>query len=247
MRRTNDPRQARAPRSDVASLLSALEAQDRDGWGVFVDRYASVLLQVSTLFTSTEDDAGDCFLFVCERLAANNCSRLRKFDVSGPASFTTWLRAVTRNLCIDWYRGRYGRRRPFAFLEGLPQIHRETFRLVFNDRFALDQAVLWLRQEQPGLERQHVEAAHAELSRRLTARQRRELSVRDSSRAPPAPLEDAPDLETSSPDPEELAVYRQLRERLHREVQRLRHATAWCFACVSTKSSRCEQSPSSLA
>ena len=191
MRDTPDP--------DVASLLYSLKAKDHDAWGVFVDRYASVLLQVSTLFTSSQDDAGDCFLFVCERLAANNCSRLRKFDVAGPASFTTWLRAVTRNLCIDWYRGRYGRRRPFAFLEGLPQIHRETFRLVFNDRLTLDQAVLWLRQDQPGIERQHVEDAHAELSRRLTARQRRELSVRDSERAPPAPLEAAPELRPPPP------------------------------------------------
>ena len=88
---------------------------------------------------------------------------------------------------------------PSRSSQGLPQIHRETFRLVFNDRLTLDQAVLWLRQDRPGIERQHVEDAHAELSRRLTARQRRELSERDSERAPPAPLEAAPELETPPP------------------------------------------------
>jgi RNA polymerase sigma factor (sigma-70 family) len=208
------------PDHQVAELLDLLRSDDGgEAWGMFVHQYSGVLLQVARLFTSRDDDESDCFVFVCEGLAANNCSRLRRFDASGRASFTTWLRAVARNLCLDWYRRRHGRRRPFAFLAGLSLIHRETFRLVFHQRLSTDQAVVMLRQRHPDVRRQDVEEAQAELWRRFTGRQRRELLRGEGGAA--LPLEEAPHLEEAGPDPEQQASVRQLRALVAREIRRL--------------------------
>jgi len=83
-------------------------------WRDFLQLYAPVIQQVVRLFEIDADSAADCFLFVCEHLAAGNFRRLRKFNPDGPASFPTWLRAVVRNLCIDWQRKVHGRSRSGA-------------------------------------------------------------------------------------------------------------------------------------
>ena len=101
-------------------LLERLRSTDSHaGWEEFLISYSPVLYQTIRAFTREEDDASDCFVFICEQLAKNSFRRLLQFDTNGTASFTTWLRVVARNLCFDWHRKKHGRFRPFKSIQNL--------------------------------------------------------------------------------------------------------------------------------
>src|SRR5258706_3693073 len=103
-------------RLDISRLLGELASPSpTEAWSEFLENYAPVLQQVVHLFETETDRAADCFLFICEHLASRQFHRLRKFRPDGPASFSTWLRAVSRNLCVDWHRKTRGRLRDGAY------------------------------------------------------------------------------------------------------------------------------------
>jgi RNA polymerase sigma factor (sigma-70 family) len=77
-----------------------------EAWSAFLDDYGGIIFQVIRHFQSDSDDAADCLQFVCGCLCEAQFRRLRRFNPQGSATFTTWLRAVTRNLCLDWQRKR---------------------------------------------------------------------------------------------------------------------------------------------
>jgi RNA polymerase sigma factor (sigma-70 family) len=98
----------------ITPMLSALSSAEREAaWCALLDRYSGLIYHVVGKFDRDPDRSGDCFLFVCEQLAANDFRRLRKFDLGGRATFPTWLCAVVHNLCLDWYRKKNGRYRVF--------------------------------------------------------------------------------------------------------------------------------------
>jgi RNA polymerase sigma factor (sigma-70 family) len=51
----------------------------------------------------------DRYAFILEKLKENDCGRLRRYVADGRAEFHTWLAVVTRRLCEDYRRQRYGR------------------------------------------------------------------------------------------------------------------------------------------
>jgi RNA polymerase sigma factor (sigma-70 family) len=103
---------------------------EEQAWDEFLNEYAPLVLQVVQLFTHDQDQIHDCFVFCCEKLKEHNLKRLRSFDAEGPASFATWLRAVVRNLCLDWHRKRFGRPRLYRSIARLPVLDREVFRSI---------------------------------------------------------------------------------------------------------------------
>jgi RNA polymerase sigma factor (sigma-70 family) len=117
--------------SKIFVWVPGVEMQGADeAWDRFLADYASLVLQVVHLFTHDEDQVHDCFVFVCERLRQDNLGKLRKFKPGGSASFATWLRAVVRNLCLDWLRTQHGRPRPYRSIKRLSGLEREIFREV---------------------------------------------------------------------------------------------------------------------
>ena len=206
----------------VPAILRDLQTGDvEQAWRDFLDHYAALILQIARLVTRDRDAAADAFLFACEKLRADDCARLRRFDPAGAASFPTWLRAVTRNLCVDWHRSRYGRLRPFAFLDTLPQLSRETFRLVYQERLSIDEAVIALQPRVPGLQRADVQAARDDLWRRLTPQQRHQLRSPREALESMASVDDISDPADEGPGPEALAAFRELRDILKRELAKL--------------------------
>ena len=106
--------------SSATEWLPALLARAYDrAWDEFLDEYAALVLQIVHLFERDPDRVDDCFVFVCEQLKKNDLRRIRRFDENGSASFPTWLRAVVRNLCLDWRRSRFGRPRSFRVIARL--------------------------------------------------------------------------------------------------------------------------------
>ena len=208
--------------SPLPAILHDLHTDDvGKAWRTFLEHYAAIVLQVARLVTPDRDAAADAFLFACEKLRADNCARLRRFDPEGAASFTTWLRAVTRNLCVDWHRSRHGRLRPFAFLDALPLLSRETFRLVYQQHLSIDEAVVAIQPRIPGLQRADVEAARDDLWRRLTPQQRHQLQSPRDRFTSMTSIDDVPDPADEGPGPEALAAFRELREELRRELVKL--------------------------
>jgi RNA polymerase sigma factor, sigma-70 family len=118
--------------SGIPPLLEALRSPNaREAWVEFLNGYSAVLYQTARNCTSTDDDAADCFVSICEQLAHNQFRRLLKFNPAGSASFVTWLRVVARNLCFDWHRKQSGRLRTFKSLQNLSALELE----IYNQRF----------------------------------------------------------------------------------------------------------------
>jgi hypothetical protein len=51
------------------------------------------------------------------------------------------MRAVSRRLCLDWYRSAFGRARIFDSIARLSGADRDTFRMVHQQSLPLDEAL----------------------------------------------------------------------------------------------------------
>jgi len=96
---------AAAERLQWLQCLSSRDAQiAEDAWTEFLHAYARIVVQVISVCERDSENRHECFVYACEQLCRNQFHRLRQFQPGGPATFSTWLRAVVRNLCIDWQR-----------------------------------------------------------------------------------------------------------------------------------------------
>jgi RNA polymerase sigma factor (sigma-70 family) len=100
--------------SDVPKILTrlldaAVEPARDSAWSLFVAEYSRLLLYVSRRVTHDHDAAMDAYAFVLEKLREHEMHRLRGYAADGRGKFTTWLVVVSRRLCLDFYRHRYGR------------------------------------------------------------------------------------------------------------------------------------------
>lgn len=102
-------------------------------WDLFLSRYRRLILAAIRHYAQDYDDVMDVFADVCEALRADDLRRLRVYHAQSEhrARFSTWLVAVVRNLTIDRYRQRDGRRRLPAVAERLPPRRRRIFEHVF--------------------------------------------------------------------------------------------------------------------
>jgi RNA polymerase sigma factor (sigma-70 family) len=164
----------------ISELIRDLGSDDADpAWIQFLERYSPLLQQVILLSVPGEDTQADCFVFVCEQLAANQFRRLRKFRPQGSATFATWLRAVTRNLCLDWQRKVFGRWQPFTWIRSLTALEQQVFRRTYEELCTPEQTLALLAPSFPGVTAGMVEEAANRLGTRLSARERWLLSARE--------------------------------------------------------------------
>ena len=106
----HDPAQSDAFPTTLARLLEARDAGAVDAaWRQFVDAYTPLVLQVARSTAADRDSAMDAYGFVLEQLRDQNCRRLRVYAARENTRFSTWLLVVSRRLCIDFHRRRYGR------------------------------------------------------------------------------------------------------------------------------------------
>jgi len=148
-------------------------SRDRDAvWSEFLAVYSPLILQVVRLFERDADSVEDCFLFVCERLRRDDLKRVRRFREDGSASFPTWLRAVVRRLCLDWRRHCYGRFRLPRSIARLSELEQEVFRCLHVRRLSENETLHCLTALWPGLTRQQLAEAAAQVGRSLPPQQR---------------------------------------------------------------------------
>lgn len=156
----------------LVSLVSAAAPEERQSaWSEFLERYSGLIYHVVLTFDRDPDRSGNCYLFVCEQLSANDFRRLRKFKLAGAASFSTWLCAVARNLCLDWHRKEHGRYRVFRSLAQKSAADQALFELVFRQGLPLEEAREELGRRNINLSFAEVEERISELRRCVSSRQ----------------------------------------------------------------------------
>ena len=212
---------------EIVVILQKLHSdQAQEAWAEFLRLYSSLILQAVQLSTRHLDDSSDCFLFACEQLSRNNFRRLLRFRPEGPASFTTWLKVVVRNLYLDWYRKKFGRQRMFRSIQDLPHLQREVYQCRCEGGLSTDATFSLLQTRFPKLTLEDLEQAEERARRALSPRQNWLLSIRWKEQRLPASISDAGtllDLQIMDPrsSPETLASLHQERHRLGTAIARL--------------------------
>lgn len=135
--------------------FTALDRGHSDaGWDLFVSQYHRLVFATIRRYARDYDDVMEVFAWVCEALREDDLRRLRAYHAQPDhrAKFSTWLVTVVRNLTIDWFRRREGRRRLPAVAENLPRHQRQIFELVFLDGHSHVEAFEIMRTgEAPGM------------------------------------------------------------------------------------------------
>ena len=224
----------RTPPGDRAlnSLLERLDSEDAQSedapaaWAEFLAAYSPLILQVARLLETDSDDVSAAFLFACEQLSRDRCRRLRRFQPDGPASFSTWLRAVVRNLCLDWRRKKLGRHRVFRSIANLPILDQEIFRRIYWDGLDQEAAFHALHTRFPGLTRERLAASAEEVRRALSSRQlgllaERRQHVQSLDEGSPERGDAPREIAAPGPDPESLVLDWERRGWLDKALARL--------------------------
>ena len=95
---------------ELEQLLRGTDPRAREeAWAALVEKHSRLLLTVARGVTPEHDAAMDAYAYVLERLSEDDYRRLHGFAADGRSAFSTWLVVVARRLCVDHYRGRYGR------------------------------------------------------------------------------------------------------------------------------------------
>lgn len=199
-----------------------------EAWSAFLAEQAHLILQVVHLFERDPDEVQDCFVFVCERLRRGEMRRIGKFREAGPASFSTWLRAVVRRLCLDWKRHRDGRFRLPRAIARLPELDQAVFRCIHVRGMSGNETLHSLLALWPGLTRPALADARARVERALRGPSAWLLLIhrprfQSISASPPNadPAEAEPGLVDPGRDPETQAADRERVAALRRAIETL--------------------------
>jgi len=95
---------------ELSTLLDAANPAAREAaWTRFVETHNRLLLHVARSVDRDHDAAMDAYAHVLEQFRGDDFRRLRAYASDGRSKFTTWLVVVTRRVCLDHVRQRYGR------------------------------------------------------------------------------------------------------------------------------------------
>lgn len=216
------------PEQSVENILQQLRSRDpHEAWSEFLEEYSVLIFHVVRHFDRDLDRASDCFQFVCEKLSEDRFRRLLRFKPQGTASFSTWLRAVVRNLCLDWRRKEFGRRRPFRSISRLSTFDQEVFSCVYVRGVSAEETLHLLQSKFSEVTSERMAESRDRIERGLTTKQRWLLGIRSMRRAQGAnttfeEAEAAPlEIRDPRPDPEAQALLEERRGTLGRALDHL--------------------------
>jgi RNA polymerase sigma factor (sigma-70 family) len=94
----------------LAQLLTARDGAAREvAWDQLIEAHSGLLLSAARSLGGGHDAVMDRYTHVLEQLRRDDFRRLRAYEPTPEARFTTWLVIVARRLCLDQIRQRYGR------------------------------------------------------------------------------------------------------------------------------------------
>lgn len=211
--------------SSVQELLAQLRSPSGDvAFAQFLKLFSSTILQVARQYTNNHNLLNDCYLFVTEKLSANNFHRLVSYQPEGAASFRSWFNVVVANLCIDWQRQQRGRPRLFKSILRLSDFDQSVFKYRFQQRLSLDACFETLRGHFPECNQLQLTGAVARINLTLTPAQMKSLYVQQSKTVSLDEHQDASNAnELSGPGhcPETTAMFQQDQDKLQQALARL--------------------------
>ena len=122
-------------------------------WKEFLRQYSRLFLKIIWQFEKDHDEVMEMYVYVCRKFSANDFVILRKFKRNygtNPPKFTTWLAAVTRNLCIDAHRSTHGRRQLPRALRSMPEFDRLVFQLHYWKGYTVEEIEQTLKDRTKG-------------------------------------------------------------------------------------------------
>jgi DNA-directed RNA polymerase specialized sigma24 family protein len=132
--------------SSTRVLLARLRSPDGgEAFAQFLNIFSPAIMQIARQYAYDQGRLNECYLFISEKLSANNFHRLVSYKPEGSASFRSWLNVVVANLCIDWRRHRRGRPRLFKSIKELSEFDQRVFKHRFQQRMSLDACMETLR------------------------------------------------------------------------------------------------------
>jgi len=207
-------------RGRIESILLCLHSGEIDiGWAAFLETFSGVLHHVVSQFEADGITAEDCFEYVCAKLSDDNFRRLKEFNPDDPAKFSTWLTAVTANLCKDWRRSVFGRKRLPESIRQLSELDQLVFGCFYRKGMTHHECLHVLRSRFTTLTLDQISDANARLYSILSSRQRWQLSV---ERGKSQSIDDSEtDIEANDDGPELRLQSEQDRLRLDKAMARL--------------------------
>jgi DNA-directed RNA polymerase specialized sigma subunit len=211
-------------------LLTLFQENAQSAWRLFIDRYANAIFSLIRSLGFDYDAAMDRFVFVCEKLCANDFHRLKTIRYAGShGDLTPWIRQVVKRLCINWAWSEEGRRRLLKPIARLGPLEQRVFELYFWQGLLPSEVEERLRQEHfPGVAPAAVFEALDKILSHLSekklwrlisnlARARGPLSL-DETGEDSGPSWDVADFEA---DPESHLLQREQDQILQRALQHL--------------------------
>jgi RNA polymerase sigma factor (sigma-70 family) len=206
-------------------FLERLASPDpQEAWNQFLTDYSPLIRQVILAFEEDFDLAGDCFLFVCEKLCQEKFRRLRRFKPEGSARFSTWLRVVVRNLYMDWHRKEFGRQQIFQTIRRLIPLDQEVFHAVYHQKLSKEDCYSHLLGRHRGVTLNLIEESLNRIQKALSSRQLWLLQTRRpkfeslENRAVDQQEVSSRQIADPRPDPETLASMNQQQTALERAL-----------------------------
>ena len=118
---------------ELEQLLDGAPQTERDhAWSALVANHSRLIMSVARTVATEHDGVMDAYAHVLERLREDDYRRLRGYVGDGRSAFTTWLVVVSRRLCIDHYRRRYGRPPRGETSEAAARAERASRRRLFD-------------------------------------------------------------------------------------------------------------------
>lgn len=193
-------------------------------WQEFLARHTPLMLSVIRQYQHQEQRVHDCYIFVCEKLTDDGFRRLRSWRRQGKTRFSTWLRAVVSNLCVDWHRQEFGRQRPFRSLSDLSDLELRVYHLRFEQGASLSDCLQAIAGEHPLVSEMELAGIIRQLNLTLTPRQHWLLSTRKRvavSVDEPEVRREASMVEKSLDETEHHAVSSEEQQRLEEALRQL--------------------------
>lgn len=179
----------------IPSAVAAVHRSGSDAWPQFLREYSPFMLTCIRRYASDEDERMDIYVHVCDRLAADDCRRIRQFrgyGRRGACRFTTWLAAVIFNLAREWIRTARGRRRLFQSIKDLGRTNRLVFKYYFWEGYSVGEiATLLQTSGSKSCDRRDVSERLASIERHLSRDHRWRLVTALLRSAAPVPVDGA--------------------------------------------------------
>jgi hypothetical protein len=131
--------------TDERTLIARITSGDIDSWHAFIEAYSPRIQKTIRRYVNDPEIERDLYASLLDKLKAG---RLARFD--GRSSLSTWLFAVTRNHCRDYYRSAKGVRHLLTAVEGLAEPERRFFKLHYVQGLSIQATFESMRVEAGG-------------------------------------------------------------------------------------------------